>query len=282
MDKIRAFVAAKGETSSMKRFIEYNVKRAKRNGLMPPTLSKLKAEHPDIYALLPREIDQRYRPGGSGVRAVSNQVYNHSIRVVCWRVSGPPTRSAKANPGVGGEKNAKTRKRATGIRDIPQCAGRRDQRGHSRASSSRTYFCNLTCTWCDSKYTWLNQDESRAGIDYQSDDRRRRLREGHELTTASTLSSRAASRSCTRELLLPILSRLKKEGVYIEVETNGTLDAERRDARSRRLLQRLPEDLQQPRRREVEDPSSGRSRPSSPPRRPGSSSSIADSQDVER
>ena len=30
----------------------------------------------------------------------------------------------------------------------------------------RTYFCNLTCTWCDSKYTWLNQDESKAGVDY--------------------------------------------------------------------------------------------------------------------
>jgi hypothetical protein len=65
VEKIRAFVAAKGETSAMKRFIEYNVKRAKRNGLMPPTLSKLKAEHPDIYALLPKEMTQRYRPGGS-------------------------------------------------------------------------------------------------------------------------------------------------------------------------------------------------------------------------
>jgi hypothetical protein len=48
----------------MKRFIEYNVKRAKRNGLMPPTLNKLKAEHPDVYSLLPREIVQRYKPAG--------------------------------------------------------------------------------------------------------------------------------------------------------------------------------------------------------------------------
>ena len=62
VDRIRSFVAAKGETSSMKRFIEYNVKRAKRNGLMPPTLTKLKAEHPDVYALLPREIVQRFKP----------------------------------------------------------------------------------------------------------------------------------------------------------------------------------------------------------------------------
>jgi hypothetical protein len=61
VEKIRSFVAAKGESSPMKRFIEYNVKRAKRNGLMPPTLSKLKAEHPDIYALLPREVTAKYR-----------------------------------------------------------------------------------------------------------------------------------------------------------------------------------------------------------------------------
>lgn len=61
IERIRSFVAAKGETSSMKRFIEYNVKRAKRNGLMPPTLTKLRAEHPDIYALLPREVVQRYK-----------------------------------------------------------------------------------------------------------------------------------------------------------------------------------------------------------------------------
>lgn len=64
VDRIRAFVAARGETSSMKRFIEYNVKRAKRNGLMPPTLSKLRAEHPDVYSLLPREIVQKYKLAG--------------------------------------------------------------------------------------------------------------------------------------------------------------------------------------------------------------------------
>jgi len=65
VDKIRAFVAARGETTAMRRFIEYNVKRAKRNGLMPPTLAKLKAEHPDVYALLPKEITQKYRPSSN-------------------------------------------------------------------------------------------------------------------------------------------------------------------------------------------------------------------------
>lgn len=56
IEKIRAFVAAAGETSAMKRFVEYNVRRARRNGLLPPTFATLKAEHPDIYALLPKEV----------------------------------------------------------------------------------------------------------------------------------------------------------------------------------------------------------------------------------
>ncbi len=56
IEKIRAFVAAAGETSAMRRFIEYNVRRARRNGLLPPTFSTLKAEHPDLYWLLPKEV----------------------------------------------------------------------------------------------------------------------------------------------------------------------------------------------------------------------------------
>ena len=56
IEKIRAFVAAAGETSGLKRFVEYNVHRARRNGLMPPTFSTLKTEHSDIYALLPKEV----------------------------------------------------------------------------------------------------------------------------------------------------------------------------------------------------------------------------------
>ena len=53
IDRIRAFVSVAGETRDLKRFVEYNVRRARRNGLMPPTLSTLKSEHPDIYSLLP-------------------------------------------------------------------------------------------------------------------------------------------------------------------------------------------------------------------------------------
>ena len=55
IERIRAFVSVAGETRDMKRFIEYNVRRARRNGLLPPTFSTLKQEHPDLYSLLPSE-----------------------------------------------------------------------------------------------------------------------------------------------------------------------------------------------------------------------------------
>ena len=56
IERIRAFVAVAGETSAMRRFVEYNVRRARRNGLLPPTFATLKAEHPDIYWLLPKDV----------------------------------------------------------------------------------------------------------------------------------------------------------------------------------------------------------------------------------
>jgi Primase X len=68
IDRIRAFVAAGGESSAMRRFVEYNVRRARRNGLLPPTFATLKAEHPDIYGLLPKEViaaEAALRPRGS-------------------------------------------------------------------------------------------------------------------------------------------------------------------------------------------------------------------------
>jgi len=66
IEKIRRFVAAAGETSAMRRFIEYNVRRARRNGLLPPTFSTLKTEHPDIYGLLPKEVISEESAKGKG------------------------------------------------------------------------------------------------------------------------------------------------------------------------------------------------------------------------
>ena len=66
IEKIRAFVAAAGETSAMRRFVEYNVRRARRNGLLPPTFSTLKSEHPDIFWLLPKEVLSAEAAKGKG------------------------------------------------------------------------------------------------------------------------------------------------------------------------------------------------------------------------
>jgi len=56
IELIQNYVSAGGNMDSgMKRFIAYNVRRARRLGLKPPTLNKLKTEHPDLYALLPKE-----------------------------------------------------------------------------------------------------------------------------------------------------------------------------------------------------------------------------------
>ena len=56
IEKIRGFVSVGGETADLRRFVEYNVRRARRNGLFPPTFSRLKSEHPDLYGLLPKEV----------------------------------------------------------------------------------------------------------------------------------------------------------------------------------------------------------------------------------
>jgi len=86
----------------------------------------------------------------------------------------------------------------------------------------RTYRCNLTCTWCDSKYTWLDQDKARPGVEYTP-------------MSASGVIDKIASYGCKhlvltggepllhQRTLAPLLETLKKEGFYIEVETNGTV-----------------------------------------------------------
>jgi 7-carboxy-7-deazaguanine synthase len=86
----------------------------------------------------------------------------------------------------------------------------------------RTYYCNLTCAWCDTKYTWLNQVGSKPGVDYtpMSDD---------------AILSNIAGYGCKhlvltggeplihQKALEPLLVTLKKTGFFIEVETNGTI-----------------------------------------------------------
>lgn len=87
----------------------------------------------------------------------------------------------------------------------------------------RTYYCNLSCTWCDTKYTWENQVNAKEGAEY----RRSNLEE---------IIRRIKSYGCNRIVITggePLLHNaplglltqsLKHEGFFIEVETNGTIE----------------------------------------------------------
>jgi 7-carboxy-7-deazaguanine synthase len=86
----------------------------------------------------------------------------------------------------------------------------------------RTYRCNLSCTWCDSKYTWLDQDKSKPGVDYTP-------------MSAAAIIDKVAGYGCKhlvltggepllhQRMLAPLLASLKSAGFFIEVETNGTV-----------------------------------------------------------
>lgn len=86
----------------------------------------------------------------------------------------------------------------------------------------RTFYCNLTCSWCDTKYTWLDQDRASPGIDYH-------------IMSGQDIFNKIVSYPCKhlvitggeplrhQRRLTPILSRLRDLGFFVEVETNGTL-----------------------------------------------------------
>jgi 7-carboxy-7-deazaguanine synthase len=86
----------------------------------------------------------------------------------------------------------------------------------------RTYSCNLSCAWCDSKYTWLDQDKAKPGVEYTP-------------MSATSVIDKIVGYGCKhlvltggepllhQRILAPLLVTLKKAGFYIEVETNGTV-----------------------------------------------------------
>ena len=85
----------------------------------------------------------------------------------------------------------------------------------------RTALCNLSCTWCDTKYTW----------DWNHYDYDREVSEMtlHEIQDQI---SRFAVKHCVitggepllqQSKLLPLLTYLKSKGYFVEVETNGTI-----------------------------------------------------------
>lgn len=83
----------------------------------------------------------------------------------------------------------------------------------------RLYRCDLTCTWCDTKYTWLGQAHAVEGKDYTS------------MTTEGILGwlrGEPKARLVTitggepmLQPILPLVARLDGAGYHTVVETNG-------------------------------------------------------------
>lgn len=85
----------------------------------------------------------------------------------------------------------------------------------------RTALCNLSCVWCDTKYTW---DWNHYDYD----------REVSEMTVPEILEQVSGfnTKHCVitggepliqQMKLIPLLSNLKSKGYFVEVETNGTI-----------------------------------------------------------
>lgn len=86
----------------------------------------------------------------------------------------------------------------------------------------RTYRCNLSCTWCDTKYTWLGQEKSIPGVEYKLLSMGEVLAkiEGYQCKHVVLTGGEPLLHQMT---LAPLLARLKSSGYFIEVETNGTI-----------------------------------------------------------
>lgn len=85
----------------------------------------------------------------------------------------------------------------------------------------RTALCNLTCTWCDTKYTW----------DWKNYDYAKEVREMEVSEIYNKISKYKTKRMILtggepllqQKQLEPLMKMLKDDQYFIEVETNGTI-----------------------------------------------------------
>ena len=90
----------------------------------------------------------------------------------------------------------------------------------------RLYRCDLTCNWCDTKYTWRDQNHAVEGKEYTS------------MTTEEVLGwlrgeARAPLVTITGgepllQPILPLVAALDAAGYHVVVETNGQHAPEQR------------------------------------------------------
>jgi len=85
----------------------------------------------------------------------------------------------------------------------------------------RLAFCNLKCRWCDTKYAWDWQQYRQktkvvALTSREIESRLRALSSSHLVVTGGEPLIQQKTLSC-------LLSSLKRDGYYVELETNGTI-----------------------------------------------------------
>ncbi len=96
--------------------------------------------------------------------------------------------------------------------------------GHSIGTPTvflRLALCNLTCVWCDTKYTWDwgNFDPKTEILPLTSEDIEERILR----YDCPHLVITGGEPMMQQDILAPLALSLKERGFYIEVETNGTL-----------------------------------------------------------
>jgi len=85
----------------------------------------------------------------------------------------------------------------------------------------RLATCNLTCTWCDTTYTWdwKHYDIKREAVDVSSEDVERRVTS----FACPRLVITGGEPLLQQDELTPLATSLNGKGFFIEVETNGTV-----------------------------------------------------------
>jgi 7-cyano-7-deazaguanosine (preQ0) biosynthesis protein QueE len=83
----------------------------------------------------------------------------------------------------------------------------------------RLYRCDLTCSWCDTKYTWLRQDQAVEGKDFVT-------MTAEEILGWLQQESRAPLITITGgepllQPILPLAASLDAKGYRVVIETNG-------------------------------------------------------------
>ncbi|MCS4537638.1 MAG: 7-carboxy-7-deazaguanine synthase QueE [Thaumarchaeota archaeon] len=84
----------------------------------------------------------------------------------------------------------------------------------------RMYGCNLTCTWCDTKYSWMGPEKAKEGIDYV------RMTPKQILHEISEVDASLVTITGGEPLLQPLeqlVKSLVEKGYEVLIETNGTI-----------------------------------------------------------